>query len=280
MDRRPRARDAASPGHRVLECGLRVALPELYHWEPCANSGELLILLAEKGIAFQSRYVDLLQFEQLSDSFLALNPRGQVPVLVHDGRVLTETTLILEYLEAVFPSPPLAPSAPAERYRMHVWTKWANEYVAPAVSLMGWHERMVPLMKGREVAATRERARLLPPDRQVVLDAALTNSHSDEQLDRGRACLHVIVRRLEEALVESRWLAAERYSLADIALFPLAMSLPGLRPEWVNDLATPHLLEWLRNIGKRDAVRAALDRARMPDPTGVFAPGPELARWG
>ena len=76
---------------------------ELYHWEPCANSGELLILLHEKAIAFRSHYVDLLQFEQLSPAFLELNPRGQVPVLVHDGRVLTETTLILEYLDAVFP---------------------------------------------------------------------------------------------------------------------------------------------------------------------------------
>ena len=257
-----------------------MALPELYHWEPCANSGELLIALGEKGVAFRSRYVDLLQFEHLSDSFLALNPRGQVPVLVHDGRVLTETTLILEYLDAVFESPPLAPAGAADRYRMQVWTKWADEYVAPAVSLMGWHERMMPLMKGRDVGAIRARTRLLPPDRQAVLDAALTDSYSDDQLDRARTCLRVVVRRIEDTLAESRWLAGETYSLADIALFPMAMSLQGLVPDLVSDVSTPHLLAWLQEIRNRDAVRGALDRARTPDPTCVFAPGPELARWG
>lgn len=257
-----------------------MALLELYHWEPCANSGELLILLHEKGIAFRGRYVDLLQFEQLSESFLALNPRGQVPVLVHDGRVLTETTLILEYLEAVFPNPSLSPTDAADRYAMHVWTKWADEYVAPAVSLIGWHERMAPLMKSRNLAAIRARMGSLPPDRQAVLAAALDDSYPDDRLDRARTSLRVIVRRLENALTESLWLAGDRYSLADIALFPMAMSLPGLVPALVSNVTTPHLLEWLRTMRTRDAVRAALDRAQTADPASVFAPGPELPRWG
>jgi len=257
-----------------------VALLELYHWEPCANSGELLIALHEKGIAFRSRYVDLLQFEQLSEAFLALNPRGQVPVLVHDGRVLTETTLILEYLDAVFPNPPLSPPDAASRYAMHVWTKWADEYVAPAISLIGWHDRMAPLMRTRDIAATRVRMRSLPPDRQAVLDAALNDSYPEEQLARARTSLRVVVRRLENTLAESLWLAGDGYSLADIALFPLAMSLPVLVPALVSHLTTPHLLEWLRSMRAREAVRAALDRARTPDPTSVFAPGPELPRWG
>jgi glutathione S-transferase/GST-like protein len=257
-----------------------VALLELYHWEPCANSGELLIVLHEKGIPFRSRYVDLLQFEQLSDAFIALNPRGQVPVLVHDGRVLTETTLILEYLDAVFPNPPLAPASSADRYAMHVWTKWADEYVAPAVSLIGWHERMRPLLRNRDVAAIKARTSALPPDRQAVLDAALNDTGSDDDLARARTSLRVVVRRLENTLAESLWLAGDHYSLADIALFPLAMSLPGLVPTLVSSVTTPHLLEWLRKVRARDAVRAALDRARTPDPTRVFAPGPELPRWG
>jgi glutathione S-transferase/GST-like protein len=257
-----------------------VALIELYHWEPCANSGELLIVLHEKRVPFVSRYVDLLKFEQLADGFLALNPRGQVPVLVHDGRVLTETTLILEYLDAVFPEPVLAPTDPADRYRMHVWTKWADEYVAPALSMIGWHERMAPLFKNRDLTAIRARVSLLPQDRRAVLDAALADSFPEDQLDRARTSLRVVSRRLEEALAASRWLAGESYSLADIALFPMAMSLQGLVPALVSDVSTPHLLEWLRSMRAREAVRAALDKARTQDPTRVFAPGPELARWG
>ncbi len=253
---------------------------ELYHWEPCANSGELLILLHEKAIAFRSHYVDLLQFEQLSPAFLELNPRGQVPVLVHDGRVLTETTLILEYLDAVFPDPPLVPASAAHRYRMHVWTKWADEYVAPALCLIGWHECMAPLMKQRDLTEIAARVSLLPPDRQVVVDAALSASCSDDQLARGRTSLRVAVTRLEDTLCESPWLAGDDYSLADIALFPMAMSLQALMPTAVTGSATPHLVRWLQTIRDREPVRAALSAARTPDPSHVFAPGPELARWG
>jgi glutathione S-transferase/GST-like protein len=253
---------------------------ELYHWEPGANSGELLILLHEKAIAFRSHYVDLLRFEQLSPAFLALNPRGQVPVLVHDGRVLTETTLILEYLDAVFPDPPLVPASVADRYRMHVWTKWADEYVAPALCLIGWHERMAPLMKQWDLPAIAARVSSLPPDRQVVVNAALTGSYSDDQLTRARTSLNVAVSRVEDTLRESPWLAGDAYSLADIALFPMTMSLQGLLPTAVTGGTTPHLLRWLKTMHDREPVRAALSTARTPHPGSVFAPGPELARWG
>jgi glutathione S-transferase len=146
--------------------------------------------------------------------------------------------------------------------------------------MIGWHERMAPLFKDRDLAAIRARVSALSPDRQAMLDAALADSYSEDQLERARTSLRVVVRRLEETLAASPWLAGERYSLADIALFPMAMSLPGLLPAFVNDLSAPHLLEWLRIVRGREAVREALDKARTPDPTRVFAPGPELARWG
>lgn len=253
---------------------------ELYHWEPCANSGELLILLHEKGIPFRSHYVDLLQFEQLSPAFLALNPRGQVPVLRHAGHVLTETTLILEYLEAVFPHPVLAPARLADRYRMQVWLKWADEYVAPPLCLCGWQQRMLSQMQQRDLTAIAARVASLPPDRQVLLTAALSASFPEDQITRAQASLQVAVCRLEDALAESPWLAGEAYSLADIALFPMAMALPGLLPAAVNERTAPHLLRWLATVRERKAVRAALGSARTSDPTRVFAPGPELARWG
>jgi hypothetical protein len=58
---------------------------ELYHAEPVANSMKVLLCLKEKGIEFTSHYVDLLRFEQHQPEFVAINPNGQVPVLVHDG---------------------------------------------------------------------------------------------------------------------------------------------------------------------------------------------------
>ena len=63
-----------------------------YHAEPAANSLKSMIPLIEKGLAFQSVYVDLHKFEQHADWFVAINPEGQVPVLDHDGVIITHTT--------------------------------------------------------------------------------------------------------------------------------------------------------------------------------------------
>jgi glutathione S-transferase len=91
-----------------------------YHAEPLANSLKSMIPLMEKGLDYESRYVDLHKFEQHSDWFTAINPEGQVPVLDHDGVIITHTTVINEYLEDAFPDAnpadgPLRPRDPARR---------------------------------------------------------------------------------------------------------------------------------------------------------------------
>jgi glutathione S-transferase len=114
-----------------------------YHAEPAANSLKSMIPLFEKGLAFESVYVDLHKFEQHSDWFIAINPEGQVPVLVHDGVIVTHTTVINEYLEDVFPgTPALRPRDPAGAARMRYWNKFIDEHVMNHVSMHGWH-RMV-----------------------------------------------------------------------------------------------------------------------------------------
>ena len=77
-----------------------------YHAEPLANSLKSMVPLKEKGLAYESHYVDLHKFEQHSEWFVKINPEGQVPVLDHNGVLITHTTVINEYLEDVFPEIP------------------------------------------------------------------------------------------------------------------------------------------------------------------------------
>ena len=92
---------------------------KLYHAEPAANSLKALISFKEKGLEFESVYVDLHKFEQHEPKFLALNPEGQVPVLDHDGVIVTHSSVINEYLEDAFPdAPPLRPADPAGKARV------------------------------------------------------------------------------------------------------------------------------------------------------------------
>src|SRR5437016_12223368 len=74
----------------------------LYHWEPNANSGKPMLALMEKGVAFQSRYLDLLNFDQHQSDYLAINPQGTIPAMLHGDRVLTESTAIMEYVDNAF----------------------------------------------------------------------------------------------------------------------------------------------------------------------------------
>ena len=66
----------------------------LYHWEPNANSGKPMLALAEKGVDFESHYIDLLKFDQHQPEYLEINPDGTIPAMVHGDLVLTESTPI------------------------------------------------------------------------------------------------------------------------------------------------------------------------------------------
>ncbi|MEI9850504.1 MAG: glutathione S-transferase family protein [Sphingomonas sp.] len=116
---------------------------ELFHAEPGSNSLKVLQAIHEKGVPFVSHYVDLRKFEQHDPEYLKVNPAGQVPALLHEGRVLTESTVINEYIDAVFEGPPLRPADEYLRGQMRIWTKFVDEVFRPSLSYLAWH-RLIP----------------------------------------------------------------------------------------------------------------------------------------
>src|SRR6185436_16221496 len=134
--KRPESCRSAERGDRPGRGGHML---ELYHAEPMANSLKFLLAIHEKGVPFVSRFVNLHKFEQHEPAYVRVNPNGQVPALVHDGKVITESTVINEYLDEVFDGPALRPADPYWRARMRVWTKFVDEYFCPALSFIGWH---------------------------------------------------------------------------------------------------------------------------------------------
>jgi len=93
----------------------------LLHFMGSSCSQKIRIFLNLKGIDWVSHHVDLTKRENLDVWFMCINPRGLVPVLVHNGDVIIESNDILEYLELHFPSPTLIPSkASAEVHELLV----------------------------------------------------------------------------------------------------------------------------------------------------------------
>jgi glutathione S-transferase len=92
----------------------------LLHFAMSSCSQKVRILMGELGIDYVSHPVNLMRDEQQSDWFLGINPRGLVPVLVHDGEVHTESNDIIEYLDRQFAKEgsSLLPTSEAEQALM------------------------------------------------------------------------------------------------------------------------------------------------------------------
>jgi glutathione S-transferase len=261
---------------------------ELYHWEPNGSYLKPLIALHEKGLAFRSRYIDVLSFEQYRPGFLhasretRLNLEGEGPILFHDGRQVTESLFLCEYLEDAFPeAPSLRPAEPIEHARILAWGRFINEVLMPAVNTLGCHTWLAPHFLGRNLASLEP---LLAPIPMAYLGEGwrrvLENRFSEELLADSQRKVALGVRRIEEALATGTWLVGPAYSLADIDAFAICNSLPALMPALVNDSVAPRLMDWLRRIRVRPGVRAALAVSRTGQPEQAFAPGPEHSRWG
>lgn len=236
---------------------------EVYHFEPNANGGKPLITLNEKGVAFVSHWVDLLNWEQHKPDYLAINPKGQVPTLVHDGVIITESTPMGEYIDEVFAGPALRPAAPADRARMRAWGRYADEFLGPSLSMIGWSRFIGPRMRRRDPQELVQALRQIPtPERRRAWQTTIDDRFTEADLAESRRRLEVAARRIEAQLVRTPWLAGDTYSLADINVFNMAAALPVFMPQVVNGSSTPRLLSWIEAIQGRPAVRAALALSR------------------
>jgi len=91
---------------------------KLYGYFRSSAAFRVRIALNLKNFAYEQIPVHLRRGEQLKEPFLALNPQGLVPALEDDGRLLTQSLAIIEYLEETRPIPPLLPPDPAGRARV------------------------------------------------------------------------------------------------------------------------------------------------------------------
>ena len=87
----------------------------LYHNDMSVCAQKVRLCLAEKQLAYKENHLNLRAGDQKRPEYLALNPNGYVPTLVHDDFVLGESTVICEYIDDAFAAPPLKPSDPKAR---------------------------------------------------------------------------------------------------------------------------------------------------------------------
>lgn len=107
----------------------------LYNYFRSSTSYRARIALNLKNLPYEYRAVHLLKNEQHSDEYRRLNPQGEVPSLVHEGRSIGQSLAILEYLEDVFPEPPLYPKDAYTKARVRQFCENINSYLHPLGNL-------------------------------------------------------------------------------------------------------------------------------------------------
>lgn len=88
---------------------------KLYTYFRSSTSYRVRIALAVKGLRYESIPVNLLKHEQKAPAYTAINPMGGVPALEHEGRIISQSLAMIEYLEAIRPAPSLFPGSAADQ---------------------------------------------------------------------------------------------------------------------------------------------------------------------
>lgn len=108
----------------------------LYSFHTSSASHRVRIALELKGLAYEYAAVSILkQGTPEWASYRAKNPQALVPALEHDGKLLTQSLAILEYLEEIAPSPALLPKAPIERARVRSIAQYIVSEIQPMQNL-------------------------------------------------------------------------------------------------------------------------------------------------
>ncbi|MDH3240122.1 MAG: glutathione S-transferase family protein [Alphaproteobacteria bacterium] len=232
----------------------------LYHGLASTCSKKVRLALFEKGLDFESRLLNLQAFEQHSPEYLAVNPNGVVPTLVHDGRAVVESTLIIEYIDEVWPDPPLKPADPYDRACMRLWTKWSDEHAYKAVYVPTWDRLSRPIAIAFSDEALAARLAHIPTaERRARWRATAREGFTEAEFEAAYGEMHLTFAKMDEALAETGgpWLMGDAYTLADIAMVPFVERIIDLKPDILNDGAYPRVADWMARYRERPAFQAA-----------------------
>lgn len=193
----------------------------LHSYRRCPFAIRVRMTLEEKHLPYEVIEEDL---SALSADLLRLHPEGKVPLLIHEGVAIPESDVITEYLDELFPEPPLRPAAPLERARVRLWTHWCSNLFKPDLDAFKYGLK------------------------------ALSEAEQGALVERLRGHLG----KLEEALATKPFLMGDRLTLADIHVFPFYRQLTRARSEIPGFFQAVQADAWLERITRRPSFERAM----------------------
>ncbi|XP_033101542.1 ganglioside-induced differentiation-associated protein 1-like [Anneissia japonica] len=271
------------------------SLPLLYHAESSFYSQRARLGLAEKGVKHRRYHVTHKAGENLLPWFMRLNPKGEVPIMEHNKRLIIDSEAILDYLDQITPDVPrLTPDLTSEEgpkvhhfksllksvnirvlmlgskhhadkigaVKVKDFNSWLAHFVklkhSKGIKIMKWHSRINPDLKFAYDAkiATYEKTAS-----GIELEVVLTEiKHCDEVFDEIEAQLVQCNKDADESAPSSEqlpWLCSRTFSIADIFLSTILHRLTsiGLQQRFFTNGKRPHIEAYYERVLKRPSFR-------------------------
>jgi glutathione S-transferase len=230
---------------------------ELYHNINSVCAQKVRIALKEKGVEVKEHLLTL-RGDQNEPAYMRLNPNGVVPTLVHDGKVIVESSLLLYYINDVFPDPPLMPTDAYKRHRARLYNKLIDEYMHTSCTIItfatAFRARFTNMSREEwmaeiDKAPLKKRAEF----KRSVIEHGLDAECVLDALAQHRKMLSWMA----DDLKNGPYLAGDDFSIADCAVIPyiLRLELLKLAGMWAE---YPSIAAWWARVRERPSVRAAV----------------------
>lgn len=192
---------------------------QLYFAKASTFSQRTRVVLLEKGIDFTPIEIDL---QNKPDGYTQISHYGKVPAIKHGDVEIYESAIINEYLDEVFPEPPLLPRDPAAKAIARIWIDYANTRLVPAFN---------KFLRGKD---------------------------SQEQEQGRREFTEALLYIEQEGLGKGDYLLGDQFSLVDISFYPWFERLPLLEHfrKFTLPAETPRLQTWWNLVGDRSSIQA------------------------
>jgi len=222
---------------------------KLYNAPQSTCSQRVRFVLNAKKLPFSEVKLDLLAGDQLKPDYLALNPNGVVPTLDHDGAIVIDSSVIIEYLDEVAPEPlDFTPHDPVQRAKMRSLMHFMDEMPAPAVRVPTFNLAFLPRFAAMSEAEFVAFAESKPLRREFML-AMGRAGFPQKDMDEAMARLRRTYERMDAEIAKNGgpWLFGKDISLADVMAMPALVRMADLGQDMAwQDL--PNVKRWFDAI--------------------------------
>jgi len=240
---------------------------ELYHSVNSVCAQKVRVAMAEKGLEYKEHLMTL-RGDQFDDAYMKLNPNAVVPTLIHDGRPVIESAVILYYLDEVFPKPPLMPQDPHQRAAVRQYNKMIDEYVHNSCSILTFATAFRPWLGGLTGEQIDQRLAKSPNKKRAEHKRDVALHGLESKFVREALDYHLkLLKMMDQALGRGPWLAGEQFSLADAAVIPYILRLDLLK---LKRLLSPTVEGWYQRMRARPSVKKEMLERMTPQDKAPF----------